>query len=95
MSHRAVAIIVVLSALVCTAALAKPPSATGHAAVVGRVQFRDRIVDLSRASIAEGGAAYELVRGRATVMADIMPTEQRAPSDLAPRSTEPRGASRR
>ena len=74
---RYLAWIAFLTVLFCTVAAARPPAAepsadgTAHRALVGRVQLREGVFDLSLSSIGEGGAAHGVVRGLAGVMADV------------------------
>jgi hypothetical protein len=62
---------------VCAAASARPPEAPAKperssGPEVGRLRMRDRVVPLTRASLAEGGEASELKEAFATeIMADI------------------------
>src|SRR5262245_50206393 len=76
--------LIVLTIVVASAAVsARPPGASqvdsdssdqSGGPEVGRVRMRDRIVPLTRASLAEGGAASALKEAFATeIMADIEP----------------------
>jgi hypothetical protein len=83
------------SVLCCTGAAARPPAeaqpsaaSTREHAIVGRVQLREGVVDLSLSSIAEGGAAHPVARGLAGVIADVdvrRPTAQDRPTAQASR----------
>ena len=84
------AVITAIAVLVCTAASARPPEAQPVAGtgkpIVGKVRMRDRVVPLTQASLAEGGAARELNRAFAEeLMADIDHEHRNADDDRGSR----------
>lgn len=75
-----VAMAAVLSAGCAETTLPSPHAALvaeDGAPIVGRVQLRDRKLDLTRTSVSAGGAAHDLARGTAKLMADIEPPAPR------------------
>jgi len=80
MRTASIGLIVITLVVVSAAVSARPPEASRKLAnssdgpEVGRVRMRDRIVPLTRASLAEGGAANKLKEAFATeIIADIDP----------------------
>ncbi len=55
-----------------TVASARPPrtEVTIKAPLVGKVRTRDGVIDLTRATVSEGGKAHDVAQGTARVMAD-------------------------
>ena len=77
-SALAIAIAMALFALASAQPIQDIPP-NPKAPVVGKVQTRDKLINLSRDTISEGGEAHDYARGTAKLIGDIAPKPKAEP----------------
>ena len=77
-SALAIAIAMALFALASAQPIQDIPP-NPKAPAVGKVRMRDKLIDLSRDTLSESGAARDLVRGTAQLIGDVEPKAKVVP----------------